>query len=304
MLAPAINSVRIGQIIMQDNRNATFASNAQGGCCTHGFGNGTVCIDTHRVLDCCRDRDCFENVRIYLTPCGEEILASSTNLRTRGAKLLCANVSVNEIPFNNGFYQVVVRYYIEVEFEACVGVGRSQTFKGLAALEKDVILYGGEGRAMSFSSGLSDNFCGGCDVCNMASNDPVAVVDTVEPIVLGTKVVDCSCPCACPCSDIPDRVLNVFGGELIANGSGARIAVSFGVFSVIRIVRPAQLLVQATDYSVPDKECSPATSNDNPCDLFRTVAFPVSQFRGTDNFQDVGRGQGNGKGGSCGCSKQ
>ena len=61
--------------------------------------------------------------------------------------------------------------------------------------------------------------------------------------------------------------------------NGPKLLVSFGIFSVIRIVRPALLLVQATDYSVPDKECTAATNNENPCDLFRTIAFPVSRFQ-------------------------
>ena len=34
----------------------------------------SVCIDTNRVLDSCRDRDCFENVRVYLSSFGNEIL--------------------------------------------------------------------------------------------------------------------------------------------------------------------------------------------------------------------------------------
>ena len=266
---------------MQDNRNASFCQSNQsnGGI----GGNGTVCIDTQRILDCCRDRDCFEDTRVYLTACGEEILANSSNVRTRSAKLLWAFVGVDEVPFNCGFFQVVVRYYIEVEFEACLGVGRSQTFKGLAALEKDVILYGGEGRAVTFTSSPKNTYCNVCDLDTAGSNDPVAVVETVEPIVLGTKVSDCNCPCPCgEYADIPEGIRNSLGEELVTNSDGPRIYVSFGVFSVIRIERPAQLLIQATDYSVPDKECTAASNNDSPCALFRTMAFPVSQFRGTE----------------------
>ena len=280
---------------MQDNRNTSFCQgqNQLGG-------SGTVCIDTKRVLDCCRDRDCFEDSRVYLTACGEEILANSSNVRTRSAKLLCAYVGVDEVPFNCGFYQVVVRYYIEVEFEACVGVGRSQTFKGLAALEKDVILYGGEGRAVTFTSSPRNTYCNVCDLDTRGTNDPVAVVETVEPIVLGTKVSDCNCPCPCgEYAEIPEGLRNCLCDELVLNSNGPRLYVSFGIFSVIRIERPAQLLVNATDYSVPDKECTAASNDDNPCALFRNMAFPVSQFRGTGN-QDITQ---KGSSGGCGCGK-
>lgn len=286
---------------MQDNRNTSFCGAGQNTCQT--LSNGTVCIDTKRVLDSCRDRDCYEDVRVYLTSQGEEILANSTNVRTRTANLLWAYVGVDEVPFNCGFYQVKIRYYIEVEFEACLGVGRSQSFKGLAALEKEVILYGGEGRAVTFTSNPGSSYCSVYNMNNMATNDPVAVVETVEPIVLGTKVSDCNCPCPCggtEYADIPEGIRNSLGEELVINTNGPRLLVSFGIFSVIRIERPAQLLIHATDYSVPDKECNAATNNDNPCSLFRTIAFPISQFRGTDaptTESNIG------KGGGCGCGR-
>ena len=284
---------------MQENRNASFCSSG-----SQPGGSGTVCIDTKRVLDSCRDRDCFEDTRVYLTRTGEEILLNSSNVRTKSAKLLWAYVGVDEVPFNCGFYQITVRYYIEVEFEACLGVGRSQCFKGLAALEKDVILYGGEGRAVTFTSSPNNTYCNVCDYKTAGSNDPVAVVETVEPVVLGTKVSECNCPCPCggfgEYADIPEGIRNSMGEELILNSNGPRLLVSFGIFSVIRIVRPAQLLINATDYSVPDKECTPASNNDNPCSLFRTIAFPTTQFRGTDNLYKENAPT---KQGGCGCSK-
>ena len=88
-------------ITMQENRNTPFSLS--------GDSRGMVCINTSRVLDACRDRDCFENARVYLTTCGQEILANSNNIRTRSAKILSAFVGVEEVPFNNGFYQISVR---------------------------------------------------------------------------------------------------------------------------------------------------------------------------------------------------
>ena len=268
---------------MQENRNTGPFGGTQ---CQNSNQNtnGVVCIDTKRVLDSCRDRDCFEDTRVYLTCLGEDILQNSTNVRTRSAKIICAYVGVDEVPFNCGFYRIRVRYYIELEFEACIGVGRSQCFKGIAALEKEVVLYGGEGRAISFTSTPRSNYCDVYNHKNATTNDPIAVVETVEPVILGTKVSDCNCPCPCggtEYNDLPDGIRDCLGEELITNSTGPRLLVSFGLFSVIRIERTAQLLVQATDYSVPDKECTDATSNDNPCALFRTIAFPSNQFRAT-----------------------
>ena len=275
---------------MQENRNTPLGCNQDQ--------RGTVCIDTKRVLDCCRDRDCFEDTRVYLTNYGEQILAAATNVKTKCAKTLWAYVGIDEVPFNNGFYQVNVRYYILLEFEACLGIGRSQTFKGITTLEKNVILYGGEGTVTSYSSSPDNNYCNICNLDTVGNNAPTAIVEAVEPVVLGTKVKECVCGCGCDCFELPDAINGILDGEICTDVKGPAIYVSFGIFSVIRIVRPAQLLVQATDYSVPDKECS-VVGEDSPCDLFRTMAFPVARFRGMNApADDMPRT------GGCGCNKR
>ena len=82
---------------MQDNKNPAAGL---------GFdGRGTVCIDTKRVLDCCRDRDCYENSRVYLTEFGEETVAAATSVRTKTARTVCVNVGLEEVPFNCGFFR-------------------------------------------------------------------------------------------------------------------------------------------------------------------------------------------------------
>lgn len=278
---------------MSDNRNAS--------CGFVGDGRGTVCIDTNRVLDSCRDRDCFENTRVYLSNLGEEILANATNVRARSAEILWAYVGVDEVPFNCGFYRVTIRYYVLIELEACLGLNRSQSFKGLSVLEKEVVLYGGEGNATAFSSDPENSYCSFGNMDNVRTNAPVATVETIEPIILGTKSVDCSCQCACnDCVEIPERLQNCLDGEIRITNEGPKLYISFGLFSIVRIARPAQLLVQATDYSVPDKECVDATNDENPCALFKNMSFPTGRFGiySTDYTNNT-----KGRSGNCGCGR-
>lgn len=276
---------------MQENRNTS---------CGSPFENrGTVCIDTKRVLDCCRDRDCFEDARVYLTDAGNDIINNATNVRIKKAKLVWAYVGLDSIPFNSGFFRVGVKYYVKVEGEGCVGIGKSQCFDGIAVLEKEVILYGGEGDIVSFSSNPNMSYCDIVNNDNISHNSPTAIVETVEPIVLGQKITDCPINPCCDCSDIPSCVCGCIDGNLCNANNGNKLYVSFGIFSVIRIVRQTQLLVQATDYSVPDKECTAATNDENPCALFRTMSFPVNSFKASviPSIQV----NGNGKSG-CGCN--
>ncbi len=279
---------------MTENRN-----NPQ--LCGHD-GRGTVCIDTKRVLDSCRDRDCYENMRVYLNTFGDEVLASATNIRARSAKVLWAYVGVDEVPFNCGFYRVTVRYYVSLELEACLGIGRTQSFCGISVLEKSVVLFGGEGDVTTFTSEGNGDFCSPPNYDNMGTSDPVAIVETVEPIILATKLVDdCCCRPKNDCiAELPDAIVQYLGGTVDYNYNGPRLYVSIGIFSIVRLVRDAQLLVQAEDYSVPEKECHSLDNAENPCATFEHLPFPSARFGTKTTFIQDSDTRDQRRGG-CGC---
>ena len=275
---------------MSENR---CSCNAGG---TSSAARETVCIDTNRVLDSCRDRDCYENVRVYLTSSGQEIIDRvASGVRVEHAKILWTTVTVDPIRFNRGFYQVNARFYILVKLEACVGMGRTQEFCGIAVLDKTVVLYGGEGNVSIFTSDTTADRCTPWLAGNRSSNLPIGIVETVEPVVLGIRAVEpCNCSCACYCTcavdDIPRELLDQNTlCDLVDPANGNRLYISLGLFTVFRIERPAQMLISASDYSVPDKECNCSEPAD-PCSLFRTMAFPTGEFSGTGHATDTDDG--------------
>ncbi|MBQ9736121.1 MAG: hypothetical protein IJV96_05000 [Clostridia bacterium] len=256
----------------------------------------TVCISTMRVLDSCRDRDCYEDTRVYLTPFGQEIIDRTTTVRTKDAKIVATSVGVNEVPFNGGFYQITARFYIRLKFEGCLAPMRAQEFYGLAIVEKSVVLYGGEGSVHIFRSDACTNFCA-APVCSDGNSSlPTAVIETVDPVVLCTRITQdcqsgcgcntdacgcqsgCGCACTCGCDDaLPLEVAGLFPEGFVTGGCN-RIELGIGMFSVIRLERPAQYLISASEYSVPDKECGLSACDDDPCSIFRTMPFPTAQF--------------------------
>ena len=152
-----------------------FSCLGGGGAARESFG-----IEAARILDACRDRDCFEDVRVFLTCGGEELIARTGNLRVKFAEIVASNITVDPVQFNRGFYSVTIRFYIKVTFEACLGGGRSQELEGIAAIEKRVILYGGESGVNVFrSNGESGGFCSCPEPTYCSSNLPTAVVDAV-----------------------------------------------------------------------------------------------------------------------------
>ena len=111
------------------------------------------------------------------------------------------------------------------------------------------------------------------------SNLPTAVVEAVDPIVLDTKLVD-ACEhrcCDCDISEIPSCICDCFGSELCGNDQGKRVFITLGQFSIVRLERDTQLLIPVYDYCVPQSEC-PCDAQEDPCGLFRSVAFPVNEF--------------------------
>lgn len=249
--------------------------------CSSPYQKENICIDTHRVLDSCRDKDCFENVRVFLTDFGEEIIDRTSIVRAKCAKIVSAYIDINDVPFNRGFYQLNIKMYVKLTFEACISQGNIQEFEGMAVVEKKVVLYGSEGNVNVFKS--EHNKSGFCNIVpcqgNQSSNLPIAVLETVDPIVLNVKIVEprvFPCCCCCCIDDIPDFVYNHINGKLCDREDKA-LVVSLGFFSVVKIERPTQLIVNATEYNIPDKECITA-QEDDPCTLFKAMAFPVNEF--------------------------
>lgn len=248
---------------------------------TPSVGRETCCIETGRIYDSCRDRDCFENVRIRLTDYGNDIISRTSNIRAKDAYIAWTYIGIDPVRFNRGFYSINIRFYIKFTFEACIGPGRPQEFEGIATADKKVVLYGGDSNVSVFRSDPADY--GACPHPSPAECEhraPTVVVEAVDPVVLSVDVLQKpNCPVIVCNSEIPCELLTDFPGPLsdCEAQDGRILTASFGIFSVIRIIRPAQLLINASEYTVPDKECS-APPEENACGVFRRMAFPYQEF--------------------------
>ena len=229
-----------------------------------------VCVHTSKVFDSCRDKDCIEDLRVYPTASSQEIIDSAFSIRPKSAKLLFADVRVEDITFNRGCYTVDVTYFYKITGEAFPG---ERTVTGLAIFDKRVILYGSEGSSKVFSSDGKN--CAG----RSSSNLPTAVVEAVDPLALSMKIVDCCTPDELECEGrrIPDEISGCFTEEIETSCCGRQLYVTLGQFSIIRLERSTQLLMPVYDYCIPDKECA-CGGDEDPCSLFSRIPFPVSDF--------------------------
>lgn len=237
-----------------------------------------VCVHTRKVFDACRDKDCVEDLRVYPTVTSQSNLEGAFSVRARSAELLLAQVSVQEITFNRGYYTVDVTYFYRIVGEA---FPTGDPIIGLAVFDKRVMLFGSDASAKIFTS---------ADQTSAESSGlPIGVVESVDPIALHMKVVDSEMPIPDPGEQrqIPSEILDLFGEELVLCDESRNLYVTLGQFSIIRLERETQLLIPAYDYCIPEKACE-GTTEDDPCAMFSKIEFPVEEFYPPDTIRSEG----------------
>ena len=238
----------------------------------------TMSIHTRKITNSCRDKDCIEDLRVYLTKGSQCLLDSAASARVRSAELLYTYIDVEPVAFDRNHYCVDVTFYYRVLADTVVGCGRPATLYGLAVFSKRAVLCGEESHAHIYRSdtrlgqpdGMTRNF----------ANLPTAVVEVLDPMVLSSKVKEV---CDCPCQEsvqIPNSISCLFDEELVLSGDRRRLFVTLGQFSIIRLERDAQLVVPVVEYSIPTKECceNPGCCAEDPCEMFSRIPFPAAQF--------------------------
>lgn len=237
-------------------------------------------LHTRKITDSCRDKDCIEDLRVYLTTDSQAVLNDAASTRVRSAELLYTYIDVERVAFDRNHYCINVTFYYRVLADAVVGVARPVALYGLAVFSKRAVLCGEDSRARIFRS---DTEIGpSSDLGLLGANLPVAVVESLDPMILSSKVTEASETDTETVVQIPQAIQNQFDQALVLDGEGRRLYVTLGQFSIISLERDAQLVVPVLDYAVPCKECSDTPgSGEDPCEMFNRIPFPAGEFSPT-----------------------
>ena len=232
-------------------------------------------IHTRKTTDSCRDKDCIEDLRVYLTTGSQAILDSATNARVRCAELITTSIDVTPVAFDGHHYCIDLTFYYRILADAVMGSSRPTSLQGLAVFSKRAVLCGEDSRAHIYRSNTGPNRSS-----PLFANLPAAIVEVLDPMVLSSKVKEtnlCSCDGLTP--QIPDDIRELFEDPLVLSGGQRQLYVTLGQFSIIRLERDAHLVVPVLDYAIPCKECceNPGSSED-PCEMFSRIPFPADQF--------------------------
>ena len=243
----------------------------------------TMSIHTRKITDSCRDKDCIEDLRVYLTQSSQTILDSATSAKVRCADLIYTYIDVEPVAFDRSHFCVDVTFFYRILADAGVGSTRPASLHGLAVFSKRAVLCGEDSAAHIFTSDTRIHAPDG--LSSMSRNLPVAVVEVLDPMVLAGKTLDV---CQCPCQDgtltqLPEGIVALFDEQLVLSGESRRLYVTLGQFSIIRLERDVQISVPVIGYSIPSKQCcESAGCAEDPCEVFSRIPFPEDRFSPRD----------------------
>ena len=256
--------------------------------CDPGELHQAMSIHTRKITDSCRDKDCIEDLPVYLTASSQTLLDSSAGTRVRCAELISTYIDVSPVAFDRNHYCIDVTFYYRIIADTVVGASRPATLYGLAVFSKRAVLCGEDSCTHIYRSDTRLYAPDG--VTRSYANRPTAVVEVLDPMVLGSRVREiCETNCKETTLQVPESVRAMFDEDLVLTPENRRLYVTLGQFSIIRLERDAQLIVPVMDYSIPTKECcdNPGCTED-PCEMFSRIPFPAAQFapRGCDRKKD------------------
>ena len=132
-------------------------------------------IHTRKITDSCRDKDCIEDLRVYLTKCSQALLDSAACAKVRKAELLYTYIDVEPVAFDRRHYCIEVTFYYRILADAVIGAARPAALYGLAVFSKRAVLCGEEAKTHIFTSRTRLD---GADYPSISqANLPTAVVE-------------------------------------------------------------------------------------------------------------------------------
>ena len=147
-------------------------------CCNPEDLRQAMAIHTRKITDSCRDKDCIEDLRVYLTESSQAVLDKCAGAKVRCADLLYTYIDVEPVAFDRNHYCIDVTFYYRILADATVGTSRPAALYGLAVFSKRAVLCGEESAAHIFTSTTRLNGADGVSV--PTANLPTAVVEVTD----------------------------------------------------------------------------------------------------------------------------
>ena len=116
-----------------------------------------LAIHTQKITDSCRDKDCIEDLRVYLTRESQSILDAAGGAKVRSAELLHTTIDVTPVAFHPNHYAIDLTFFYKILADAVVSPCRPAAICGLALFSKRAVLCGENSGAHIFRSDSAGN---------------------------------------------------------------------------------------------------------------------------------------------------
>ena len=260
------------------------------------------CIIAQKIFDQCRIQKCLTpnilgSARAYsfnYDDCcckDNEIIVPPTNSASVSIKdLILSKISIiskKQNPFKKCYWDIEVRFNFvyNLLFKTADGCEICTT-KATSSYTTKVTLYGSEDGDVVVASDL---YCSN----DLLSTGPFVSVEgkavgLLAELKYNNPCCDCSCNCGytygCSCDCCNDCGCNFDYGNMpnyqaISQNVSYPVSVNvtIGLFAIIKLFRPVNLVVKTEGYCIPD-ECKGITTVDDPCDFFNNLDFPMNLF--------------------------
>ena len=137
-----------------------------------------LAIHTQKITDACRDKDCIEDLRVYLTRESQAVLDAAGAAKVRSAELCHTAIDVSPVAFHRNHYTIDLTFYYKIIADAAVAPCRPAAICGLALFSKRAVLCGENTGAHIFRSDAP---------CTAGSSTPTAVVEVTDTNSQNTK---------------------------------------------------------------------------------------------------------------------
>ena len=142
-----------------------------------------LAIHTRKITDSCRDKDCIEDLRVYLTRESQAVLDAAGTAKVRSAELIYTAIDVSPVAFHRNHYTIDLTFYYKILADAAVAPCRPAAICGLALFSKRAVLCGENSGAHIFRSdrpGTIDNSLPTAVVESMDTNPLCAATETAK----------------------------------------------------------------------------------------------------------------------------
>ena len=100
-------------------------------CCG---GNNSACVQTRKVYGSCKDTECLENLRVFLTASGQHLVNNAVNVKCKKVEIVWIYTDVEPVAFNRGYYTVGLKFFFRVSFDVDCGGCKPTPMEGLATV--------------------------------------------------------------------------------------------------------------------------------------------------------------------------